>query len=208
MGEALFVSVVTGFLAGVGWVIKKWIERKNLINLAIKESRAESEYIESMRSIAHVYASMEALKESGHISRVFLLEISDGGSKPMVGNRMYAKSVEMKMDDFSDRERLLSRYERVKLDEQYIRMVIEAQVTGDAYVFDVEKHKDCLLKSFYIDEYVKYSEIYHIHTDKKGDKMFILSVATHEDGERFDSVRALIDTEVMQIRSYFERYRK
>lgn len=58
-------------------------------------------------------------------------------------------------------------------------------------------------------EGIQYSEVFHIYTDGKDEKMFIMSVATENDDETFNKqgIRALINSEVSIIRSEFERYR-
>ena len=73
----------------------------------------------------------------------------------------------------------------------------------------VQDARDSLLKSFYISEGIQYSEVFHIYTDGKDEKMFIISISTENDDEFFEKqgIRATIKSEVNLIRSEFERYR-
>lgn len=165
----------------------------------------------AMRSIADVYGAMSKIEELAGVDRVLLLEISNGGDKPMPGSKMYAKAVEVFATDQS-RAELLDRYKKVNLDNSYIRMVIEAESKAKDlghYAFDVERHEDCILKAFYVNEGVLYSEIYHVHTDADAKAMFIISVASKHTKEHFEkpATRQAITARVTEIRNNFELWR-
>lgn len=192
-------------LTGMGWAVRElvsFLKKKN--KLLQKEN-----YINGLRSIAKIYNSMERLRESESVSRVLLVELSNGGNIPRPGSRMYASAINVKHVDIGFERQILEWYDRVQVDESYIKMCIQVKDTGRPYIFDVEKHEPCLLKSYYVTEHIKYSEIYHVFTDGKDEKMFILSVATQTDGERFESpgLRASILAEVSFIQNEFEKYR-
>jgi len=194
-------------LTGIGWFIRR-------VYTDYKENRKQKKkenYLIGLRSIAKVYNAMESLQETDEITRVLLLEISNGGNCPMPGSRMYASAINVKHDDQLAGRELLSKYEKVQIDDHYINMCVSIKEAGEPYKIDVnnENTSDSLLKSFYTAEGITYSEIYHVYTDGEEEKMFIISISTMNEGELFrrDGIRAIIRTEVNVIRSAFEKYR-
>jgi len=199
---------MASFLVWVGWFIKHLLAREK----EKKNLKKKIEYLNSLRAVANVYMSMSNLSDIKAIKRVFLLEISNGGDRPKPGSIVYAKAVEVKVDSESPknrREQLLSKYEKIRLDENYIRIVLEAQASGEPYQFNVISHKECMLLDLYKTEAITYSEIYHVYTDPSTEKMFILSISTDLESEAFedDLVRAIIRTEINYLRENFVQYR-
>lgn len=212
-GVGLIISgLILPFSLWVSNQIKKAFKSYSTAKKLIKEKEGVDLYIEKMRSVATVARSMNTLKDGHNIERVFLFELSNGGDSPMPGSRMFARSIDIKQvedkTNFKDEE-LLDRYREVEVDESYILMAIKAKENG-VYQFDVKSHPDCMLKSFYQNEQITYSEIYHIYTDVKSKKMFIMSVATHLPDEKFMDIRttSLIASEVESIRNSFRKYRE
>lgn len=195
----------TIILTGIGWLAKDVYTRY----VHKKEAKEKDDYLQGLRSIAKVYNCMDILKETKEITRVLLLEISNGGNVPRCGSIMYASAVNVKHDDIEMGRSILEKYNRVRIDDEYINMCIEAERTKGAYKIMVQDSRESLLKSFYMTEGIQYSEVFHIYTDGKDEKMFIMSVATENDDETFNKqgIRALINSEVSIIRSEFERYR-
>ena len=210
-GELILASIIIPLLIWLGKTLKQeYLDYKKGKKL-IAEKEDEIHYLDSLRAVADGYSSMQKLEDHPLIERVLLLEISNGGSRPKPGGRVYANAVEIKLDKHHtkfSREELLNRYKGVELDENYIYMVIESENKG-VYKFHTEQEREGLLKSLYINEGIKYSEIYHIHTDAKKDKMFILSVSTHKDKEEFmdEKLSALIVSEITVIKTAFKNYR-
>lgn len=195
----------TLILTGIGWFIRKWYGQHE----EKKKQAKKTQYLNGLRAIAKVYNSMDLLKETHEITRVLLLEISNGGNSPRPGSKMYASAINVKHDDTSAGREILERYNRVLIDDQYINMCIQVRETNKPYIIDVKNSPESLLKSFYLSEGISYSEIYHIYTDGYDEKMFILSVSTIEEDEKFsrEGIRAIINSEVNIIRSEFETYR-
>lgn len=199
-------GIVTPIIGGFGWFFRHFYTV--IKDRVIKQKKED--YIRRLRSIASIYAAMDRLRASDEVTRVLLLEIGNGGHKPLPGSIMYGRAIEVMIDEIGRKAEILQSYREIKLDESYIRMVIQVQQTNQGYKFNVKEHEYCLLKDIYVTEGIKYSEIYHIYTDLKAEKTFILSIATDSDIEQFrkESTRGFINTEVMQIRSYFEEFRK
>ncbi len=204
----LIIMGLSAFLLWTGWIIKKVIDTYNIQ----KEKKKKQDYLNSLKAVANVYKAMSIINSLPEINRVFLLEVSNGGHKPRPGSIIYAKAIEIKVDSDlpnNSREDLLYKYERVRVDENYIRMVLQAQLSEEPYKFYVDNHEHCILKDFYINEEVKYSEINHVYTDIEGEKMFILSISTTKENEYFETetVRALINSSLDQLIYNFTVYR-
>lgn len=186
-----------------------------------KKRRSTKQHVEEvdkfdkgMKALLNVADLMEELKRHINITRVVLLEISNSGDMPMPGSKMYATAITAKIDDEegkTNREaelRAVIDYNRILIDDHYIRMLLSVK-SGGVYKFVVGSEPSCLLKDIYTNEGVNYSEIFHIFTDGRTKKMFILSIATHLKTEDFEStpLRSFINTAVNGIRSNFETYR-
>lgn len=211
LSSPVIVTLTTSVTAGLGWLGVKLYnyikEKPSRLN-----KKLEKAYTDSLRSIAIVYSTILALEKQPEIDRVFLVELSNGGNKPRPGSKLSAKGIYIELDELKlkhSKQELLKRYEDVQVDDKYIMMCIEAQQNG-RYIFNVENHSDCLLKSIYTREGIVYSEIFHIYTDHLAEKMFILSVATQDKKETYKSLqtRAYIETSVRLIKDNFKLYRK
>ena len=171
---------------------------------------AQERHREGWRSISRVYEAMSCLIDFGSIDRVFLLEVSNGGHAPQPGSAIYARAIHAKHVDRLLEQDMKINYEKVKIDDAYISMIIAAHSQENRpYKFDVKHHPECLLKDLYTAENVQYSEVFHICTDPVDQKTFILSVATMQEDEKFSNpqLRSAINAEVMKIKSEFDKAR-
>ena len=209
------ILIAISALLGTVFSFMKWVlpylkqmqlERLNAKNVAA--------FDQGLRAIMTVTQLMDDLRQHLKITRVLLIEVSNGGDMPIPGSRIYATAVNAKMhNEMGETDRMaevkaLADYNRIAVDDCYIRMLIQAQSQGH-YKFVTSKEQDCLLKDIYTTAGVHYSEIYHIYTDGIAKKMFILSVATSLPDEDFSKapLRAMINTAINSIRSHFEEFR-
>ena len=219
-------TIVAAIIAGIGWLGKKlWDRReKQRAEKAELDAQAEAQkaaddhkermdqkdkaYTANMRAIAAVYSSMEAIQEIPQVTRVFLLEVSNGGGSPVPGSVVYGRGIHIRHVDHAQAEMMLARYEAVRLDSTYIDMVLQVKA-GAEYKILVKDYQACILKDFYTEEGIYYSEVYHIYTDLYYDKTFIMSVATTQEGETFqdEQVQAAIRTNLMVIKQNFDAFR-
>lgn len=198
----ILLATIMGFAAFIGR--DTWTRR------AIRKLKAkDTSLIRGMKSITVLYQAMEQIKDLTPAKRVLLLEVGNSGSPPKPGEKIYARAIEVKMEDETDRLPILSNYEKVLIDDSYLSMVIQAKESGEPYIIDVETHKDCLLKRIYEQENVKYSEVHHLYSDHGKWKQFIVSISTNEEGEKFDNTqyRAIISNNVHRMRQTFELIR-
>lgn len=195
-------------ISGIGWFVR------NLMS-SIRHAKYKKEqdgYVDGMRAISNVYNSMADLSMFESVDRVLLLEVSNGGHRPKPGSIMYANAINAKVNGHggtAEERVIITRYNRVQIDNNYISMCVSAQSSNSPYAFKVDSHVDCMLKDIYQSEHIEFAEIHHICTDAKDEKMFILSIATRTHNEFFSEtlLRSAINSEVMVIKNEFSKYR-
>jgi hypothetical protein len=185
-----------------------FIARDLYVRIVNKKKRSkETKMLHGLKAIVLVGEAMDMIKENSPAERVLLLEVSDSGEAPKPGSRMFSRAIDVKLGnhDSKPRQDILAHYGEFLIDQAYIDMVIEAKRTQRAYRFDVDKHPPCLLRSIYIDESIKYSEIYHVYSDTEKWKQYIVSISTNKEGEQFTDTkgRAAIDIGINAIRQAF-----
>lgn len=212
---AEIIASITGFAAVVFGFIKWFLPFIKLQQQLNRKKATQAKFDEGLKSILRVNDLMDELRQHRHITRVVLLEISNGGDQPRPGSTMYASAVQVRRDtaegdrDITAEKALKEKYNRVTLDDHYIRMLVQIQTSG-IYKFNVKNSENCMLRNFYITECIKYSEIYPVYVDRDAKKMFILSIATDQVDQLFENgpTRAFICTAVTTIQSLFETYRE
>jgi len=216
--EKWFLALWGTILAVVAYIVKESMRLRSLAReVRMQQARDEekkkkrSELINNLVASSEIYNCMETIKTETSTDRVLLLEVSNNGGKPKPGSKMFARAVDVKVAENREQNRrlkILHNYEEVQVDDAYIDMVLEAERTQGPYVFDVEEHKDCLLRQIYYSEGVRYSEVYHVYTDTDKWKLFIVSISTKEDEKYEDQhERAIINMCIHNIRGNFEKYR-
>ena len=195
--------ILTAFMGVVAF-----IARDTYVRIINKKKRSKDvKMLHGLRAIVLVGEAMDMIKENTPAERVLLLEVADSGEVPRPGSRMFSRAIDVKLGhhDSKPRQDILAHYGEFLIDQAYIDMVIEAKRTQRAYKFEVDKHPPCLLKSIYIDEEIKYSEIHHVYSDTEKWRQYILSISTNKEGEHFTDAkaRAAIDIGVNAIRNAF-----
>lgn len=209
--QALILAVVSAVLLWAGWLIKSWLDLR-------KQRKKNLPGFESgLNAIANVYRCMDHISRIDHVCQVFLIEVSNDGSRPKPGSKLYAKGIEVKMDyshapkhvEQPTREELLYKFEKLRCDEAYIQMCLEVSASSKRFEFIMEEQQGTLLWNVYKSRGIGFCEVHHLYTDSKADKMYILSVATFDKQLRFNEpeVRAIIDSSIDQIRIHFETFR-
>lgn len=199
-----FLATGTG-ASFVGFLIsqaKAWLANRKL-------KKKHDNFIMGMRSVAKVYAAMYEIMKKTAAERILLLEVTNGGNAPKPGSIMYARAIEAQAPTSEQAQEMIRRYESVRIDDNYINMVLQSANTHRPYCFDVDRHEDCLLRNIYITEGVRYSEVFHLFTDTERQKMFIMTIASFSNLS-FDEIkdRAQINYCVDEIRDEFASYSK
>lgn len=208
-----FTVLVSSITASLGYILKSlWDSRVKKERLSKEEKQ-----IDGMKAYASTYNSMEQIKQLQEVGRVFMLEVGNGGDVAKPGSTIYARGV----DIFIDRKKIakpdkgkdwnLRKFEAIKVDGDYVRMVINAKMTQGPYKFDVKKKSDCLLKRIYLEQGIKYALIYHIYSDVNSWKEYIISVSVYDNSDisilEEEENMALIENNIHTIRNNFKKYR-
>lgn len=218
----LFVLPALGLLIGfLGKVVVERIQarsKKELAALAVEkeiEKKRQKQitkanlFLMGLESVFRVHLEMDTIEKDTPATRVYLVKLSNGGSTPKPGSTINASGVYAECETKIDAQKLVKRYQKVRVDDQYIKMCIDAANNPThPVIIDVENAPDSILKQFYMAEGIKYSEVYWIYTDGENDSMYIMSVATHKENERFEATqyRVRISLGVQKIMNEFDKY--
>lgn len=203
-----FNSILT-FLGGSLGVkaLEYWVERRK----SKKYDNSSTGIIEGFDDISNIYFQMDRIIETTNAERVLLFKGSNGGGLPMAGSEFYTKAIHQSTDGDESFD-LVSRFNTVLIDGNYANMLRDI-VTSGFVRLKVSEMPDCLLKRIYIDEGVKYSEVYYLVSKglvdkKKKFEIFYMSIATHtQDNFDNNSDRLNIQFCVDNIRKTFQKYK-
>lgn len=184
---------VIGVPAIAGWWQYIITNRKLRIENELKDNRkvAINQSVEAMRSYVEVNSLLFKLQTLG-FARVLILAFGNGGKIPKVGGDYYATAIDTSTFSKEGEQRILERYERVKVDADYIEFCSRLTINNDyRHHYKVptrEQKKDkelTLLQGWYRAERISESYILHLATEAQtGEnekfKMFILSLAFYE----------------------------
>ena len=93
-------------------------------------------------------------------------------------------------------------YQNLEVDANYAQMLIDIQNSESHSVsFEVDKMEDCLLKTIYKKEKMKYAEIYFLCATNTG--IIYTSLATSEQNEYFENCRLDIIYAISQLKHIF-----
>ena len=204
--EEWFLTILAGIVAFAGYYGKTWIDkRKDKL-----KAKKVQKMIDGLRSIATVYQCMEHLHALESVGLVYLLEISDSGELPRAGSKIYARLIDIKVDEksFEDRDYHLQNYGEFLVDEDYISMVLKTKESQKKVIFETDKEEPCVLKTIMLTEKVVYTEFYHVYSDTEKWKQYIVGISSGTvPTEDNMSVAAMIDNQITQIRYNFKKYR-
>jgi len=180
-----------------------------------RDKKQRKEWVDRLQDISDMISAEERLLGQPEIDRVGIFEISNGGEKPSPGRIMYSKCVSVKTRNSEgyvrDNLHLKSKYAKVELDSDYIRMVIRViSDPAEPYRIDPGQIEDTLLSDIYKAEGVKYSEVYFLSLSGKKHRSYIISISTHQDDEQFNNplLRSRIRSEVRIISGLFKTYQE
>lgn len=102
---------------------------------------------------------------------------------------------------------IINKYQNIEVDSDYTKMLIEIQENEGHFVKRKVSDMDCgLLKTIYLKEGVKYSEIYYLCATNTG--IIYTSIATTEDVDNFDNDRLEISLAISKLKDIFDNERK
>lgn len=172
---------------------------------AKKEIKQKDEFLASLKDISAMNSYMSDVIENTTADRFLILMGHDSGNIPNPKHPYFSKAMWQKTKSKNDSESLVRRFDSIRVDFEYINMVIELMTKGSVKLV-VDEMNDGFLKTVYKGEGIKYSEIYFL-AQEKSNKIYYCSIATTNDKERFDNVidRSKIELAVNHIRQIFAK---
>jgi len=136
------------------------------------------------------------LKED--VKRFIIFHTHNGNGQP--NNLKPFKVSYLQYNAVNDSE--IKNYQNLEVDANYAQMLIDIQNSESHSVsFEVDKMEDCLLKTIYKKEKMKYAEIYFLCATNTG--IIYTSLATSEPNEFFEDCRFDIHYAISQLKHIF-----
>lgn len=172
---------------------------------AKKEVKQRNEFLASLKDISEMNSYMSDVVDNTQADRFLILMGHDSGNIPNPKHLYFAKAMWQKVKDKKDNDSLVRRFDSVRVDFEYINMIIELMTKGCVKLV-VDEMPDGFLKTVYKGEGIKYSEIYFL-VQEKSNKIYYCSIATNKEGERFSNPqdRSRIEIAVNHIRQIFAK---
>ena len=161
----------------------------------------------NIKNLKRVYDVMNDITKLHNCNRFLIFKGFNSGDLPKPGNDYYVSVLHESHandDYFLKHEPLANTYDKVKIDQQYIEMLLEI-ITKHKTQFIIKNMSSGLLKRIYSNEDIKYSEIFYIKTINK--KIYFCSISSYNDIEEFDSKETLaVELAVQTIINIFSEY--
>lgn len=194
------VSVLVGGVFG-GKILDYFIQRNKK-----KEEKNKEVLLESLKAINTMWQHMNSVIDNTPADRFLILVGHNSGNIPNPMHPYYSKVIWQKTKDETcdNHESLIRRFDSVKVDGNYVSMIIEMLTKGSVKL-RVSEMPDSFLKRAYLAEGIKYSEVYFLKQEKT-DKIYYCSIATIQDNEYFDKAehRTTIELAVNHIDIIFK----
>ena len=130
----------------------------------------------TINAIAKIYQAMSSVIAETSVERFIVFKVENGGGIPRVGANIYISALMELHED--PNHSIFDNYQRIRADASYITMLAHILSNGNKK-FVVSEMEDSLLKSIYLTEKIKYSEVYHLHTTDAA--IYYCSLATTQD---------------------------
>jgi hypothetical protein len=136
------------------------------------------------------------LKED--VKRFIVFHTHNGNGQPSNLKPFKVSYLQYNAVDISE----IKNYQNLEVDANYAQMLIDIQNSENHSVcLKVDEMEDCLLKSIYKKEKMKYVEIYFLCATNTG--IIYTSLATNKDNERFEDCRLDIHLAVNHLKHIF-----
>jgi len=177
--------------------IERYKERKNKIQTDV--------ILANLKDISDMNVIMSDVVAKTSATRFLIFRGHDSGSVPNPKHPYYTKCLWQQTKDGSELNKLRNKYESIQVDVPYINMMIQVLVNGFTKL-SLEKMEDSMLKNLYLDENIKYSEIYFL-AQEKSNYIYYCSVATNVKNTDFSDKheRVEIDLAINKLRQIFKK---
>jgi len=178
-----------------------WIERYR----ENKEKKQTDVILANLKDISDMNVIMSDVVNKTTATRFLIFRGHDSGNVPNPKHPYYTKCLWQQTKDGSELLKLRNMYESIQVDVPYINMMIQVLVNGFVKL-SVDKMEDSILKNLYLDEGVKYSEVYFL-AQEKSNYIYYCSVDTNLANTDFSDKheRVEIDLAVNRLRQIFKK---
>ena len=193
------IGGIVTFLGGTGFakLVDYFKNRNNKMHL--------EKLTTNLQDLSKIYRIMERMLEQSKCYRVLVLKASNGGGIPKPGSEMFTKLLyaATTVEDLQ----IYEKYNSIKVDGQYVDMLINIQKNGGTSL-SVDEMPNSLLKRIYQSEGIKYSEIYFLSNTEK--ELYYCAVNAINPAEDFldPQQRIGIELGINDLRKIFERHVK
>lgn len=164
-------------------------------------------FANNLTDMSEMFTAMaETISGSDVIDRIVIFEGHDTDAVPQPGKPYFTKSLHADHRDKAKAVELQARTQDVKVDGEYISVILSVMSTGKATI-DTHKLPPSLLKRIYEEDNVKYSEIYYL--SNTASRVYYISISSEQESHhRFEhnKDRLLIDQAVTNIQQLFLKY--
>lgn len=144
-----------------------------------------------IKVVSTIYQIMQKVVNETPVERFIILKAENGGGRPKVGAHLYATAV---MESHSNPEHtIIDKYSKLRVDSHYIEMLSDI-IAKEKVLVTTSNLPTSLLKTIYLAEAVKYSEIRLLHTTD--DAIYYCSVATTMENEYFQDPSTVLNVEL------------
>lgn len=142
--------------------------------------------IDVIKAVANIYEMMHRVTSETAVQRMVIFKAENGGGKPKVGAHIYVSAI---MESIRTPVLpIVNEYQRLRADASYIELLSEVVTKGHA-AYKSSEMPQSLLKTIYLAEKIKYSEVYFLHVTE--DAIYYCSVATTEQDDFTEPATAL-----------------
>ena len=159
------VSLTLCNIAALAWVILRYIPRK------------QKSFAERQEAWHEIEARVKEVIKDSTVQRCLVLKLTNGGGEPLPGRQYYATAMVGEVEDQHKRKHV--NYNAVQVDASYIYIVTETRKKGRLFLTTEAMETGTMLKSFYQEEGVKFSEVHYLCSTP--DATYFMSFATYDE---------------------------
>ena len=191
----IITSILT-FLGGSGFI--------KLVDFI--RNRTNKKYLEklttNLQDLSKIFRIIERILNQSGAHRVLILKASNGGGIPKPGSEMFIKLLYAATEE--EEPNIYEKYNSIKVDGQYVEMLINIQKNG-MVIEKVSEMPNSLLKRIYQSEEINYAEFYFL--GNTATELYFCTVnSKNEEDFSQPSKRVAIELGINDLRKIFDRY--
>ena len=191
---------LTAFIKAVQWYISHRDERADRLQKeaqAREDAEHDATLADAFERVHKVYGTLNRLLSATGAARVLLLRAHNGGSIPRAGVPLYS-SVLYEVWDGDVLEPIKSTWQKQRLSETYVSMLLEVATKGEATVITKDL-PPCVLKDTYEATGVARAEVHKVRAEAGA--FYYLSITFAHDVEPNGNHRHMVRIGLQRLRA-------